>query len=58
MEELTKDEKKRVISEYLDKTGKKRYPSEIAEELHINYDLCMEIVEELLDEGTIEIVEE
>jgi hypothetical protein len=32
-------------------------PSEIAERLHIDYDLCVEIIEELLKEGKIEIVE-
>jgi hypothetical protein len=39
-------------------TDEKIYPSEIAERLHIDYDLCVEIIEELLKEGKIEIVEE
>lgn len=58
IEEISREEAKKRISECLSKIDKKIYPSEIAERLHIDYDLCVEIVEELLKEGEIEIVEE
>ena len=48
---------KKRISECLNEIDEKIYPSEIAERLHIDYDLCVEIIEELLKEGKIEIVE-
>ena len=58
IEEITKEEAKTRISECLSEINEKIYPSEIAEKLHIDYDLCVEIIEELWDEGKIEIVEE
>ena len=48
---------KERIFEYLGEIDRKIYPSEIAELLHINYELCIEAVEELLKEGKIEIDE-
>lgn len=35
----------------------KIYPSEIAEKLHIDYDLVWEIIDDLLKEDEIEIIE-
>ncbi len=58
IEEISKDVAKKRISECLCEIDEKIYPSEIAERLHIDYDLCVEIIEELLKEGEIEIVEE
>jgi len=58
IEEISKDEAKKRISDCLCEIKEKIYPSEIAERLHIDYDLCVEIIEELLKEGEIEIVEE
>ena len=58
IEEINKDEAKKRISECLCEIDEKIYPSEIAEQLHIDYNLCVEIIEELLKEGEIEIVEE
>lgn len=53
-----REEAKKRISELLSKIDEKIYPSEIADKLHIDYDLCVEITEELLAEGKIEIVED
>jgi len=58
IEEISKEEAKSRISGYLSEIDEKIYPSEIAEKLHIDYDLCVEIIKELLDEGKIETVEE
>jgi hypothetical protein len=58
IEEISKDEAKKRISECLSEIDEKIYPSEIAKRLHVDYDLCVEIIEELLGEGKIEIVEE
>ena len=58
IEEISKDEAKKRISECLCEIDEKIYPGEIAEWLHIDYDLCVEIIEELLKEGEIEIMEE
>ena len=57
IEEISREEAKKRISECLNEIDEKIYPSEIAERLHIDYDLCVEIIEELLKEGKIEIVE-
>lgn len=57
IEEISRGEAKKRISECLNEIDEKIYPSEIAERLHIDYDLCVEIIEELLKEGKIEIVE-
>ena len=58
IEETSKEEAKKRISECLNENDKKVYPSEIAERLHIDYDLCVEIIEEFLKKGKIEIAEE
>ncbi len=58
IEEISREEAKKRISECLSEIDEKIYPSEIAERLHINYDLCVDVIEELLKEGKIEIVEE
>jgi len=58
IEEISREEAKKRISKCLSKIDEKIYPSEIAEQLHINYDLCVEVIEEFLKEGKIEIVEE
>lgn len=57
IEEISRGDAKKRISECLNEIDEKIYPSEIAERLHIDYDLCVEIIEELLKEGKIEIVE-
>lgn len=58
IEEISREEAKKRITECLNETDEKIYPSEIAEQLHIDYDLCVDIIEEFLKEGKIEIVEE
>ncbi len=58
IEEIGREEAKKRISECLSEIDEKIYPSEIAERLHIDYDLCVEIIEELFEDGKIEIVEE
>ena len=58
IEEVSKDKAKKKISNLLNKIDKQIYPSEIAEQLHIDYELCVEIIEELLEEEKIEIVED
>ena len=57
-EEISREEAKERIFECLSEIDEKIYPSEIAERLHINYELCVEVIEELLKEGKIEIEEE
>jgi tetrahydromethanopterin S-methyltransferase subunit G len=54
-EEMSMEEAKKRIFECLSEIDEKIYPSEIAERLHINYELCVEVIEELLKEGKIEI---
>ena len=54
---ISKDKARKEISDLLNKIDDKIYPSEIAEQLHIDYNLCVEIIEELLKEGEIEFVE-
>ncbi|NQE53583.1 hypothetical protein C5S29_08315 [ANME-1 cluster archaeon GoMg3.2] len=58
IEEICKEEAKKRISECLCEIDDKMYPSEIAERLRIDYDLCVEIIEELMKKGEIEVVEE
>ena len=58
IEEVSRDEAKEKISDFLDKISKQIYPSKIAEQLRIDYELCVEIIEELLEEEKIEIVED
>jgi hypothetical protein len=58
IEEISKEEAKKRISVCLNETNEKVYPSEIAERLHIDYDLCVEIIEEFLKKGKIQIAEE
>jgi hypothetical protein len=58
IEEISREEAKKRITECLNETDGKIYPSEISELLHIDYDLCVEIIEEFLKKGKIEIAEE
>lgn len=58
IEEVSRNKAKKGISDLLDKIDKQIYPSEIAEQLHIDYNLCVEIIEELLEEEKIEFVED
>jgi predicted transcriptional regulator len=58
IEDMNNNEAKKRISEHLNKVDGKIYPSEIADQLHIDYDQCVEVIEELLKEGKIEIVED
>lgn len=58
IKDMDSKEAKRRISEYLNKIDSKIYPSEIVVQLHIDYDLCVEVIEELLKEEKIEIVED
>ena len=55
--EIDRAKAKQEISALLNKINNKIYPSEIAEQLHIDYNLCVEIIDELLEEEKIEIVE-
>ena len=57
-EEISREEAKKRISECLNEIEEKIYPSEIAEQLRIDYELCVEVIEELLKEGKIEIAKE
>ena len=56
--EVDRSKAKEEISDLLDKIDKQIYPSEVADELHIDYNLCIEIIEELLEEEKVEIVED
>ena len=56
--EVDRSKAKEEISDLLDKIDKQIYPSEVADKLHIDYNLCIEIIEELLEEEKIEIVED
>ena len=58
IEEISRNEARKQISDLLNKIDKQIYPSEIAEQLHIDYDLCVEVIEELLEEEKIEIAED
>ena len=58
IKDMDSEEAKKRIYNYLKKIDSKVYPSEIAEQLHIDYNQCVEIIEELLKEGEIEIVED
>lgn len=58
VEEMDSKEAKRRISEYLNQIDSKIYPSEIADQLHIDYNQCVEVIEELLKEKKIEIAED
>lgn len=58
IEEMDTKEVKRRISDYLNKINSKICPSEIADQLHIDYNQCVEVIEELLKRGEIEIVED
>jgi DNA invertase Pin-like site-specific DNA recombinase len=51
------DAKKQILG-ILNESDEKVYPSEIAERLHISYDICFEIIEELLKEGEVSYEEE
>lgn len=51
-------EARNQILDTLNKSDEKIYPSETAERLHIDYDLCLEIIEELLKEGQVKIESE
>ncbi|MCZ7398660.1 MAG: hypothetical protein O8C62_03100 [Candidatus Methanoperedens sp.] len=56
VEEMSKDNAIAKIKELFDKyPNESIYPSEIAEKLHIDYDLVFEIVEDLLREDEIEM---
>ncbi|MCK4526109.1 hypothetical protein KAW18_01960 [candidate division WOR-3 bacterium] len=58
IKDMDNKEAKKRISEYLNKIDGNIFPSEIAEHLHIDYSLCVEVIEELLKEKKIEIVED
>ena len=58
IKDIDSKEAKRRISEHLNQIDGNIYPSEIAEQLHIDYNLCVKVIEELLKEKKIEIVED
>lgn len=58
IKDMDSEETKKRIYNYLKKIDSEVYPSEIAKQLHIDYNQCVEIIEELLKEGEIEIVED
>ncbi len=56
VQEISKEDAKVRIKELFDKHSNENiYPSEVAEKLHIDYDLVLEIVEDLLKEDEIEV---
>jgi hypothetical protein len=56
VQEISKEDAKLRIKELFDKHSNENiYPSEVAEKLHIDYDLVLEIVEDLLREDEIEV---
>ena len=58
IEEINRNEAKKKISDLLNRIDEQIYSSEIAEQLHIDYNLCVEVIEELLEEEKIEVVED
>ncbi len=57
LETVTKEEAKEKIKELIGQTDIEFYPDEIAEKLCIDFQLVMEIVNELIDEKEIEVAE-
>ncbi len=57
LEAVTKEEAKERIKELIRQTDIEFYPDEIAEKLCIDFQLVMEIVNELIDEKEIEVAE-
>lgn len=57
LETVTKEEAKEKIKELIGQTDIEFYPDEIAEKLCIDFQLVMEIINELIDEGKIEVSE-
>lgn len=56
VQEISKEDAKARIKELFDKhSGENIYPSEVAEKLQIDYDLVLEIVEDLIKEDEIEV---
>lgn len=50
--DVSREKAKKEIIEYL-KNSKKSYPSDIADNLQLDFDLVLSIVKELLEEGRI-----
>lgn len=48
---------RRKIIKYLNSIDTKIYPSELSEILNIDYDVCIEIIEDLLSEEKVEFEE-
>lgn len=57
LETVTREEAKERIEELIRQTEGEFYPDEIAEKLCIDFQLVMEIVNELIDEKEIEVAE-
>lgn len=57
VETISKEDAKERIKELIDQTDTKFYPDEIAEKLHIDFQLVMEIMDELIKEEKIEVIE-
>ncbi len=57
VENLSKEDAKEKIKNFIEQIdGKtKFYPDEISEKLHIEFQLVMQIVNELINEGIIEV---
>lgn len=55
LETVTKEEAKEKIKELIRQTDTNFYPDEIAEKLCIDFQLVMEIMNELIDEEEIEV---
>lgn len=51
--EMTKKEAKTKIKSFFDENKEDYYPSDISKKLHIEYELVLEICEELVNEGLI-----
>jgi hypothetical protein len=51
--EMSKEEMREMIIDYLDNCSIWKRPSEIADDLEVDYELCWEILRELHDEKEI-----
>ena len=55
MNNIIKIKARKDILSFLSTSKKKIYPSDLAVVLNIDFDLCLEVIEELLDKREIEI---
>lgn len=55
---MSKKDAKTKIKNFIEQTNGQFYPDEIAEKLHIEFELVMDICEELEDDGIIDVAQE